>query len=315
MKVNFKGKIIDVHEVEELRILSPNQTQEEYEALKESIIQKGFLPKAIEIAPDGTVLDGHHRFKALKELDIPVDSSFFEIIPLETKEEMIEWVLTSDIRRHLNDFQKVMRGLKEVALNIWKNLPEDKRESFNIFQYNYLRGKQRSFDRRLGYGEAKRLRRKLGVSEKTYYRAKKILESGDEDLIREVSKGLKSINAGYQKVKKSKSGPRSDSKKKKIKEKPAHLKFLSDGEWEESQEEEKKTPTFKAELTKKETKEATLEMGGLVQCPTCKGKGYINPKRQTKKKSKVEKKVRCSCGQINEPGRVLCSSCGSELYA
>ena len=44
-------------------------TPQEYQALKMSIEQNG-QPEEITITGDGTVLDGHHRLKILKELGI-----------------------------------------------------------------------------------------------------------------------------------------------------------------------------------------------------------------------------------------------------
>jgi ParB-like chromosome segregation protein Spo0J len=51
--------------------LLPSLSETEFESLKESIASEGLLVPII-VNRDGIVLDGHNRFRACKELRIPV---------------------------------------------------------------------------------------------------------------------------------------------------------------------------------------------------------------------------------------------------
>ena len=74
-----------------------------------SIEQNGQLEE-ITITGDGTVLDGHHRLKILKELGIEPKTKVKSFDnPLSEKLYVIECNLK---RRHLNDFQKAELAFK-----------------------------------------------------------------------------------------------------------------------------------------------------------------------------------------------------------
>ena len=78
-------------------------SKSEYELLKRSIKEKG-LHLPIIVNQDNVILDGHHRYKICKELNI---EPRFEVKrfddPLDEKEFVIE---INAQRRQLNDFQK-----------------------------------------------------------------------------------------------------------------------------------------------------------------------------------------------------------------
>lgn len=87
----------------------PDMSEEEFEALKRSIEEDG-LRHPIEITPDGTILDGHHRFKACRELGIDPETV---VVEDATIEQAIRANLT---RRNLSDGSKrevVERYLEE----------------------------------------------------------------------------------------------------------------------------------------------------------------------------------------------------------
>ena len=77
-------------------------SKSEYESLKRSIKEKG-LHLPIIVNQENVILDGHHRYKICKELNI---EPRFEVKrfddPLDEKEFVIEINLK---RRHLNSFQ------------------------------------------------------------------------------------------------------------------------------------------------------------------------------------------------------------------
>ena len=57
---------------QEYASMVPELSKEEYESLKQSIKENG-LWVPIVVNNDGVILDGHHRYKACKELGIKIE--------------------------------------------------------------------------------------------------------------------------------------------------------------------------------------------------------------------------------------------------
>jgi ParB-like nuclease family protein len=90
--------------------LVPELTKEEYESLKESIKQNGIWVPLI-VNQDGVLLDGHHRYKACKELGI-VEPHYI-VKEVNNKYDEKFFVIDCNLkRRQLNNFQKVELALK-----------------------------------------------------------------------------------------------------------------------------------------------------------------------------------------------------------
>ena len=90
------------------KLVSPLSNQE-YEMLKDSIKKDG-LHYPIVVNSKGEILDGHHRYKICKELDIPIKSEIKHFDdPIEEKRFVIDINLK---RRQLNDFQKAELAYK-----------------------------------------------------------------------------------------------------------------------------------------------------------------------------------------------------------
>ncbi len=88
--------------------LLPPVSEAEYESWKQSIASEHGLIVPIIVNKHGIVLDGHNRFRACKELGIPLQYQIKEFDdPLEEKKFVIEANLN---RRHLNEFQKAELG-------------------------------------------------------------------------------------------------------------------------------------------------------------------------------------------------------------
>jgi len=87
----------------EYEALLPKLTEPEFQELKESIRKDG-LHYTLAINKGGVILDGHHRFRACRELGVEpkVEVKEFENALLEKK-----FVIESNLkRRHLNKFQR-----------------------------------------------------------------------------------------------------------------------------------------------------------------------------------------------------------------
>jgi ParB family chromosome partitioning protein len=81
-----------------------------YKALLESIRANG-VQTPIAISPDKVVLDGHHRLKACKELDIKKIPAQVKKFDNELYEERFA-IITNTIRRQMTPFQKVKLGIR-----------------------------------------------------------------------------------------------------------------------------------------------------------------------------------------------------------
>ncbi|HYT43099.1 MAG TPA: ParB N-terminal domain-containing protein [Methylomirabilota bacterium] len=88
--------------------LIPPLSKVEFDLLKQSIKEEG-MHVPIIINKQGVVLDGHHRFRACRELGIPLQYLTKECKdPLEEKQYLIDVNLR---RRQLNEFQSRNRLL------------------------------------------------------------------------------------------------------------------------------------------------------------------------------------------------------------
>jgi N6-adenosine-specific RNA methylase IME4 len=171
-----------------LRPLTPS----EYQALKESIRENGLLEK-IKITPDGTVLDGHHRLKACQELNITPQ---FEVVHLNSElEEQLYVLEVNTKRRHLNTFEFIEHALQSEGLKRKIGELREKAEQHKGGRGKTLVPGEPKFDT---HGEIAKL---LGVSKKTYVRAKAIIEKGSEELKEKVREGKMSIVYAYKMVK------------------------------------------------------------------------------------------------------------------
>jgi hypothetical protein len=93
--------------------LIPELSPQEYESLRQSIKENGlYFP--IVVNQNGTILDGHHRNRACKELGI-----IPEILIRESKGKQDEWlfIINSNLkRRQLNSFQRTQVALKSKPI-------------------------------------------------------------------------------------------------------------------------------------------------------------------------------------------------------
>ena len=162
----------------------PKLSGEEFEALKASIWNDGQLYPII-INQKGVILDGHNRYHVCVELKfapktftMPFDD------PLVEKKFVIEVNLK---RRHLNLFQKAEMGM--LLMDIEKLLAKQRQEK----NLPSLEGKSRHETT-----AAAQVSEKIGVSEATFERAKKVIDSANEETKDKLRKGEWSINYAYE---------------------------------------------------------------------------------------------------------------------
>jgi DNA modification methylase len=197
------GIIID----DEYSKLVPPLTEKEYEGLKLSISIDGqHFP--IIVNEQGIILDGHHRFRACKELKIEPK---IEEKSFSSKLKEIEFVVDSNLkRRHLNPFQKAELGY---------NFENAYRKAAKARQLSSLKlGTKLPWLSNDNNGESGRTGDKIalhvGLSPATYNRAKKIIEVGPESVKEKLRSGKGRLFQEYTRIQME------EKRRKQINEKP-----------------------------------------------------------------------------------------------
>ena len=104
MSKEFKLKID-----KKLEAVVPHLKEEDYIALRNSIKEKGLL-KPIDVMSDGTIVDGHHRYKACRELKFTNEQILTSVLPnVKTIEDALKYSFDINFaRRQLTDFEKMV---------------------------------------------------------------------------------------------------------------------------------------------------------------------------------------------------------------
>ncbi len=152
----------------EYEALVPKISDEQYNALRESIDESGlWIP--IIVNPQGVILDGHHRYKICKELEIQIKHAerAFENKLLEKK-----FVIESNLkRRQLNDFQKIELGIQLHEIN--EQIAKQKMSEG---------GKTKVSSDDQPFHARQETAKQIGVSPATFQRGKKVIESAPEEI-------------------------------------------------------------------------------------------------------------------------------------
>lgn len=173
----------------EIKKALPKMFPEDYEALKESIKEHG-LKEPIEVMPDGTVVDGHHRLQACKELGIKPRFRILENI--KTVEEAKEYTALINIaRRHMTAFQRAKAGMYLYEL--------EKEKAKKRMAHGGPKGTSASIDDSVGRVDGI-VAKLIGLSETTFSRARRIIEAGPKELQRLVEEEKISIYHAYKLV-------------------------------------------------------------------------------------------------------------------
>lgn len=181
----------------ELEELFPPLSDEEFSLLEENILKEGCIEKLT--VWNGTLVDGHNRYKICKNHNLP-----FEIREKEftDKDEAIVWMIDNQKgRRNMSIPTKIEMALKREGSI--RAMAKKNQEGFKGNQYTSGVLAHGPKDQK-PINTLKELADFAGTSPKTVQRFKKVKDSGDEELYKEVmlgpEKGGKSIRAGYDEV-------------------------------------------------------------------------------------------------------------------
>jgi ParB-like chromosome segregation protein Spo0J len=165
-------KNIELISNSEIEHSTPQMTPEEYERLKQSIKDYG-LQEPIHVMADGkTIIDGHHRYRACKELGIEPKICIHEDI--KTLEQ------AKELARELNDARRQMNLPKRILTAYYtfkKQLEEEARERKLAHLKQYQKSPSVSRDTSGEKGRTREiLAKELGIAPATLARAFKIIE-------------------------------------------------------------------------------------------------------------------------------------------
>jgi len=173
--------------------LIPPLSETEFESLKTSIKDSGLFVPVI-VNKDNVILDGHHRFRACKELGIPLQftTKNFEDL-LHEKEFVIEVNLK---RRHINEFQKAELGY--ILEDIQGALAQARMKATQ-FKPGGKPPKKRipSVEGDRSYGASEQIAKRVGISHATYERSKKIIKQGSEQQKIQLRRGEVGVRKVY----------------------------------------------------------------------------------------------------------------------
>ena len=182
-------------------------SKSEYELLKNSISNKG-LHLPIIVNQNNAILDGHHRYKICKELNIEprFEAKRFDD-PLDEKEFVIE---INAQRRQLNDFQKAELAYKledlykEQArlrrLSKLKNVKDRLPLSVSLGSNDHNDNDNSNTKEEVKGRTSEVVSKKNDLSPKTYQRARTIIENGSEEVKEKLRQGKTKISKEYEKI-------------------------------------------------------------------------------------------------------------------
>lgn len=179
-------KLYDLRVDPEFRDLIPPLNEEELKLLEESLVADGC--ESPLIVWNGVIIDGHNRYAICRKHDIPFS---IQEKNFETREEVMLWMLRNQLgRRNLNSYQRVELVLKFEPLV--KSAAEQR----------MLAGKAANPVPTLAQGQTKgktrdHLSEAAGVSHGTFAKAKKLVQSADEETKRELRAGKVTVNRAY----------------------------------------------------------------------------------------------------------------------
>ena len=179
-------KLYDLTVDPEFRDLIPPLNEEEQKLLEESLVADGC--ESPLIVWNGVIVDGHNRYAICRKHEIPfaIQEKNFS-----SRDDAMLWMLRNQLgRRNLNNYQRVELVLKFEPLV--KSAAEQR----------MLAGKAANPVPTLAQGQTKgrtrdHLSEAAGVSHGTFAKAKKLVQSADEETKRELRAGKVTVNRAY----------------------------------------------------------------------------------------------------------------------
>lgn len=214
MALNFNNIQID----EELENLLPPLSKEDYDLLEQSLLKNGFEQKfgrikvwfgsdrEIDNKSVGYIVDGHNRYRICTKHKIELDSYCFEVVFMDSKEEVMEWMLDIQLgRRNLSPIQRI--AVTEKYRPFYEKKAKQEQGTRNDLDNNFV-SKLTQSEKAKRYEENKtnkKLAQIADVKPTLYKMGAKVINSNNEDIKQRVMSGKTSISAGYKELMQGKS--------------------------------------------------------------------------------------------------------------
>ena len=179
-------KLYDLTVDPEFRDLIPPLNEEELKLLEESLVADGC--ESPLIVWNGVIVDGHNRYAICRKHEIPFA---IQEKDFSSRDHAMLWMLRNQLgRRNLNSYQRVELVLKFEPL------------VKNVAEQRMMAGKAANPVPTLAQGQTKgrtrdHLSEAAGVSHGTFAKAKKLVQSADEETKRELRAGKVTVNRAY----------------------------------------------------------------------------------------------------------------------
>ena len=188
--------------------LVPGMTDEEFQDLKASIQENGLRLKIIFDRKSKSIIDGRHRYRALREL-LEEGQLFGEAAEIKNwfqefeGGDILDYVVDANVnRRHWTPGQLAMFGAQIANLKPGWQHRSVCTASAEAVQHedNPFDGVEHSEEDEFGPISETEVAKKIGVSRSSVQRAGTILDSGDGSLIKEVMDGAIPLNTAIRKL-------------------------------------------------------------------------------------------------------------------
>lgn len=190
--VKIKDLVIDKEFEELLPVLTPD----EFDKLEKSILKNGLLDP-IKIWQDPktnqwVIIDGHNRYKIMKKNNISwnywCDYKILYENELPTREDVKQWMLEQQLgRRNLSEAERY--EIVQKFKNVIKQKAKENQSSGGKGLSNLSKVNTR-----------KEMAKVVGVSEGTYQKMEKVMESNNEELKQKLREKKISVDKAYQEV-------------------------------------------------------------------------------------------------------------------
>ena len=186
----MEKKLYELKIDEEFRTFCPPMSEGAYKILEKKILREG--PKEALIVWNGTIIDGHNRYKILKEHNLPFA---IEKMEFSSREEAKEWIGENALgRRNMDRLDRCLTALRmEPYYRNEAKKRQGTRSDLNI--------KQNSAECSETGQTRDQLARMADVSHDTLDRVKKILQSDNNDLKERLLQREISINKAFVELK------------------------------------------------------------------------------------------------------------------
>lgn len=180
---------------QELQKVMPELSEEEYKELENSLLKDGFKGSPI-IVWDDIIIDGHNRYEICQKHGIPYE---IKELSFNNKEEVIQWMVRAQLgRRNLTPLQRIK--LVETYRPIYEKQAKENKSANGGNKKAELEISPTPKKPTKKIDVREKLASDAGVSTNTYSKGKKILDFGNEELIRQVETGEKSINKAFKEI-------------------------------------------------------------------------------------------------------------------